>query len=203
VKFPIGGKVRERASAGFGATPEPTVIVWMEEDVLMLCKGQSVSALFHASKRLTPERQPLFFRCYFILRKRVNQIMNNTNRVDAKRVAMLGMLAAIAYAVTFVTHFIIPPFFNFLSYDPKDIVIAVDEHKVSNVTDLTRALRNYKAGDTSTIKLIRSGAEMTVEITFDERPQQAEEPDSAQDPSQPNEGSYDEWFDYFRRYFGG
>jgi riboflavin transporter FmnP len=51
--------------------------------------------------------------------------MNNTNRVDAKRVAMLGMLAAIAYAVTFVTHFIIPPFFNFLSYDPKDIVIAI------------------------------------------------------------------------------
>ncbi|MEF2837546.1 MAG: trypsin-like peptidase domain-containing protein [Oscillospiraceae bacterium] len=86
---------------------------------------------------------------------------------------------------------------------PKDIVIAVDEHKVSNVTELTRALRNYKAGDTATIKLIRSGAEMTVEITFDERPQQTEEPASAQDPSQPNEGSYDEWFDYFRRYFGG
>ena len=51
--------------------------------------------------------------------------MNNTNHVDAKRVAMLGMLAAIAYAVTFVTHFLIPPFFNFLSYDPKDIIIAI------------------------------------------------------------------------------
>ena len=32
VKFPIGGKVRERFGAGFGATPEPTVTVWMEED---------------------------------------------------------------------------------------------------------------------------------------------------------------------------
>ena len=86
---------------------------------------------------------------------------------------------------------------------PKDIVIAVDEHTVSNVTDLTRALRNYKAGDTATIKLIRSGAEKTVEITFDEKPQQTEDTTPTQEVPQPNEGSYDEWFDYFRRYFGG
>ena len=86
---------------------------------------------------------------------------------------------------------------------PKDIVIGVDDYKVSNVTDLTRALRNYKAGDTATIKLIRSGAEKTLEITFDERPQQTEDPAPEQDASLPSEGSYDEWFDYFRRYFGG
>ncbi len=86
---------------------------------------------------------------------------------------------------------------------PKDIVIAVDDYKVTNVTDLTRALRNYKAGDTATIKLIRSGAEKTLEITFDERPQQTEDPSESQDAAQPSEGSYDEWFDYFRRYFGG
>ena len=86
---------------------------------------------------------------------------------------------------------------------PKDIVIGLDDQKVSNVTELTRALRKYKAGDTATVKLIRSGAEMTLEITFDERPQQTEEPASQQQSPMPNEGSYDEWFDYFRRYFGG
>ena len=85
---------------------------------------------------------------------------------------------------------------------PKDIVIGLDDNVVSNVTELTRALRNYKAGDTATVKLIRSGKEMTLTITFDERPQQTEEPASQQSPM-PNEGSYDEWFDYFRRYFGG
>ena len=85
---------------------------------------------------------------------------------------------------------------------PKDIVIGLDDHKVTNVTELTRALRNYKAGDTATVKLIRSGKEMTLEITFDERPQQTEEPASQQQSPMP-EGSYDEWFDYFRRYFGG
>ena len=31
VKFPIGGKVRECESTGFGEIPKPTVIVWMEE----------------------------------------------------------------------------------------------------------------------------------------------------------------------------
>ena len=85
----------------------------------------------------------------------------------------------------------------------KDIVIAVDNHEVHNVTELTRALRNYKAGDTATVKLIRSGAEKTVEITFDERPQQTESTTPTPAPSQPNEGNYNEWFDYFRRYFGG
>ena len=86
---------------------------------------------------------------------------------------------------------------------PKDIVIGLDDQKVSNVTELTRALRDYKAGDTATVTLIRSGKEMTLEITFDERPQQTEEPASQQTSPMPNEGSYDEWFDYFRRYFGG
>ena len=86
---------------------------------------------------------------------------------------------------------------------PKDIIIGLDDHKVSNVTELTRAMRNYKAGDSATVKLIRSGGEMTLEITFDERPQQAEEPASQQQSPMPGEGSYDDWFDYFRRYFGG
>ena len=85
---------------------------------------------------------------------------------------------------------------------PKDIVIGLDDQVISNVTELTRALRNYKAGDTATVKLIRSGREMTLEITFDERPQQTEDTTPQQSPM-PNEGSYDEWFDYFRRYFGG
>jgi len=86
---------------------------------------------------------------------------------------------------------------------PKDIVIGLDDHVVSNVTELTRALRNYKAGDTATVTLIRSGKEMTLQITFDERPQQTEDTTPQQQSPMPNEGSYEEWFDYFRRYFGG
>ena len=86
---------------------------------------------------------------------------------------------------------------------PKDIIIGLDDYEVSNVTELTRALRNYKAGDTATVTLLRAGKEMTLQITFDERPQQTEDPGPQQQSPMPSEGSYDEWFDYFRRYFGG
>lgn len=84
---------------------------------------------------------------------------------------------------------------------PKDIVIAIGEYKVSNITDLTRALRNFKAGDATTVTLIRSGREMALEITLDEKPREttaAPQPDS----QMPSDGDYEEWYDYFRRYFG-
>lgn len=49
----------------------------------------------------------------------------NTQTTNAKRIAMLGMLAAIAYVVTFIAHFLIPPIQGFLSYDPKDVIITI------------------------------------------------------------------------------
>ena len=85
---------------------------------------------------------------------------------------------------------------------PKDIVIQVGEYKVTNVTDLTRALRHFKAGDTTDITVIRGGSKLELQITLDEKPKStaaaAEQPQE-QMPS----GDYDEWFEYFRRYFGG
>ena len=80
----------------------------------------------------------------------------------------------------------------------KDIIIDVGGYPVSNVTDLTRALRNFKAGDTTTVTVIRSGQEKTLEITLAAKPQTAETTPAT--PSMPSEGSYDDWFDFF---FGG
>lgn len=85
----------------------------------------------------------------------------------------------------------------------KDIVIALGEYEVSNVTDLTRALRNFKAGDTTTVKLIRGGKEMTLEITLDEKPQTTTAATTPQpDADMPTSGDFDELYEYFRRYFG-
>ena len=53
----------------------------------------------------------------------------------------------------------------------KDIIIAVGEYKVESITDLTRNLRNFKAGDITTITVVRSGAELELTIQFDERPE--------------------------------
>ena len=86
---------------------------------------------------------------------------------------------------------------------PKDIVIDLGGNSVKNITDLTRALRNFKAGDTTTVTLIRSGQEMTLNITLDEKPHQVEETTPQPEGQMPSSGDYDEWFDYFYRYFGG
>ena len=86
---------------------------------------------------------------------------------------------------------------------PKDIVIELGGHEVSNVTDLTRALRNFKAGDTTTVTLIRSGGQLTLDITLDEKPQDTTAATAPQPESgMPSDGSYEEWYDFFRRYFG-
>ena len=87
---------------------------------------------------------------------------------------------------------------------PKDIIVALEDQEVTSVTTLTRALRAYKAGDTVKLTLIRSGERMTVTVTLDERPQNLGT--AATEPSQnemPSEGDFDEWYEYFRRYFGG
>lgn len=84
----------------------------------------------------------------------------------------------------------------------KDIVVQLGEYPVSNVTDLTRALRNYKAGDVTTVKVIRSGAELELEITLDEKPQTSAAPSDNSAAPNPPSGNYDEWYEYFRRYFG-
>ena len=87
----------------------------------------------------------------------------------------------------------------------KDIITHLGEYRVESITDLTRQLRNFKAGDTTTVTVIRSGAEMELSITFDERPVgfDGTVPSTEQPSEMPSEGDYEEWYDYFRRYFGG
>ena len=78
---------------------------------------------------------------------------------------------------------------------PKDIIVALGEHECESVTDLSRALRNFKAGDNTTITVVRGGKEVVMDITLDEKPQPAATvtPDS----QMPSEGNYNEWYDWF------
>ena len=86
----------------------------------------------------------------------------------------------------------------------KDIIVALDGQEVTGITTLTRALRSYKAGDTVELTLIRGGERMTVSVTLDERPQSLSTGTPTPSPEEmPSEGDYDEWYEYFRRYFGG
>ena len=89
----------------------------------------------------------------------------------------------------------------------KDIIVALGGYEVSSVSDLTRALRNFEAGDTTTITVYRSGLEKVLEITLDEKPQDlsaaTEETVQPETSQMPQDGSYDEWFRYFSPFFGG
>lgn len=85
----------------------------------------------------------------------------------------------------------------------KDIIIAVGEYEVDSMSALTRVLRRFEAGDQTTITVYRSGQELTLDITLDEKPVQetATEP-TEQETTSNNGGSYtypDIW-DFF---FGG
>ncbi len=76
-----------------------------------------------------------------------------------------------------------------------DIIIALGGHKITCMADLTRALRKFNAGDTTTITVFRSGAEVHLPITLSEKPQ--ETPVQQPEASMPQQGDYDEWYDYF------
>ena len=78
---------------------------------------------------------------------------------------------------------------------PKDIIIDLGGYEVSGITSLTRALRNFKAGDTTTVTVIRSGATRVMDITLDEKPQNFS---STVTPEQDStEGTYPDGFEWF------
>ncbi len=87
----------------------------------------------------------------------------------------------------------------------KDIIVAVGEHEVKNISGLTRALRNFKAGDTTTVTVFRGGKELVLTITLDEKPRDTETtvPNEIPDTSgMPQDGSFEEWYNFFAPYFG-
>jgi serine protease Do len=91
-----------------------------------------------------------------------------------------------------------------------DIIVALGEYEVECVTDLTRALRKFKAGDTTTITVWRSGSYLDLSITLDEKPHEESEPTVPENNVAPPAGGsndsdvYGGWPDwFFGRGFGG
>ena len=84
----------------------------------------------------------------------------------------------------------------------KDIIIALGEYEVTNVTTLTRALKHFRVGDTTTVTVIRAGQTLVLDITLDEKPGDLGTVTIEEEPTMPSEGDYEDWYEYFRRYFG-
>ena len=52
----------------------------------------------------------------------------------------------------------------------KDIIVELGGYKITCMNDLSRALRQYEAGDTVTVKIWRGGQEVILSVTLDDRP---------------------------------
>ena len=85
----------------------------------------------------------------------------------------------------------------------KDIIVALGGYKVKNISELTKALRKFKAGETTTITVFRNGQELELSITLDEKPRDTTADIPAPGNGQmPQEGSYEDWYNYFAPFFG-
>ncbi|MGM9663108.1 MAG: S1C family serine protease [Oscillospiraceae bacterium] len=82
-----------------------------------------------------------------------------------------------------------------------DIIVKLGDKDVTSVSDLTAAKKGYRAGDTASITVYRSGEELTLSITFDVQPESAEQ-NSAESGGNSSQSS-GSLYDYYRNYFYG
>ena len=83
----------------------------------------------------------------------------------------------------------------------KDIIVALGEYKIETVNDLTRVLRKFAPGETTTITVYRSGTEHVLQIVLDEKPKTTEEQPQQAEPTEPSEETQQGWYDYLKPYF--
>ncbi len=84
---------------------------------------------------------------------------------------------------------------------PGDIIIGLGDTTIESYTDLSRALRDYKPGDTALVTVYRGGQQLELTVTLGEKPAETDDT-STQRGDMPDEGSYEEWYNYFSPFFG-
>lgn len=81
-----------------------------------------------------------------------------------------------------------------------DIIIGLNDTKVETYNQLVAALNKHKAGEQITLKVFRGGAEVTMDVTLDEQPQENQtsaEPATQQIPQQQQQIITIPGFDFF------
>ena len=84
----------------------------------------------------------------------------------------------------------------------QDIIVEVGGYEVDSVSGLTRALRKFEAGDTTTVTVCRGGKEVILSVTFDEKPQETVENDNEDLVVIPDSGTNENWYDFLYPFFG-
>ena len=88
-----------------------------------------------------------------------------------------------------------------------DIITEVGGYSVISVSDLTRVLRKFEAGQTVSVVLYRSGQKLTLSVVLDEKPREETQPTAAQPntqqwPNLPGGNDFGDIYEYFRDNFG-
>ena len=81
-----------------------------------------------------------------------------------------------------------------------DIIVNLGGYDITSVSELTRVLRRFNAGDTTSLSVYRNGKVNYLQVTFDEKPVEQEQP-RTEEALIPEERNYDEWFEYFAPFF--
>lgn len=87
-----------------------------------------------------------------------------------------------------------------------DVITKLNDTQITSMEDLSAAKKNFKAGDTVTLTVLRDGKEITTQLTFDAQPQTTDDTtDSSQssgngynnDNNGYNGNGYSDLYDYF------
>ena len=83
-----------------------------------------------------------------------------------------------------------------------DIITAIDDTAITTYSDISAALRSYRAGDTVTITYYRNNQEATTQLTFDSVPQENQVTQESATTQQPS-NNYNGYFNPWDHFFGG
>ena len=91
-----------------------------------------------------------------------------------------------------------------------DVITRMDDTAITSRQDLSAALKSYRAGDTATLTVYRSGSYITTEITFDQQPQitGSDTEDTSSQSGGNGSGGYnggqtpDNWQEFYNYFFG-
>lgn len=84
---------------------------------------------------------------------------------------------------------------------PGDIIVALGDTDVNSIEDISKALRHFKVGDTTTVTVYRSRTIVELTITFGEKPKADSQtstddlPDQSGDSQYPEDDFFESWWD--------
>ena len=87
----------------------------------------------------------------------------------------------------------------------KDIITEIGGYAVTSVSDLTRVLRKFAAGEVVSVQIYRNGQNHTLSVELDEKPREETQAETQPQQSQqqtPDDRDFQQWYEYFQDYFG-